>query len=71
MTKCGDLGEISTRNLQLGEIDLKEHTYPKCIETMQVNQFTLEFTYTKTNFIRIVNAYCQFSQQACTNFMQT
>ena len=29
MTKCGDLGEISTRNLQLGEIDLKEHTYRK------------------------------------------
>ena len=35
MTKCGDLGEISTRNLQLGEIDLKEHTYRKCIATMQ------------------------------------
>ena len=36
MTKCGDLGEISNRNLQLGEIDLKEHTYHKCIATMRV-----------------------------------
>ena len=34
MTKCGDLGEISTRNLQVGEIDLKEHTYHKYIATM-------------------------------------
>ena len=32
MTKCGDLGEISNRNLQLGEIDLKEHTYHSCID---------------------------------------
>jgi hypothetical protein len=32
MTKCGDLGEISARNLQLGEIDLKEYTYRRCID---------------------------------------
>ena len=32
MTKCGDLGEISNRNLQLGENDLKDHTYRRCID---------------------------------------
>ena len=43
MTKCGDLGEISTRNLQVGEIDLKEHTYHKYIATMRVPEEDLHF----------------------------
>ena len=62
MTKCGDLGEISNRNLQLGEIDLKDHTYRRCIDiSSDLVCSTIIWMFHKTHFFVKIESKKMFS----------